>query len=117
MSVFEQTSAPAAAPVFERILCATGGSDDDGEAVHQAAVLAGRGATVCLIAVTPEHPAGRPHPEPRQIDALVEADVLASRLGVRPEAHVVEASDEVTGMLARRAVHDLLVAPASDAAI
>ena len=117
MTVIQQPPVNGVAPVFERIVCATGTSDRDAEAVRQAAVLAGRGAIVCFVAVAPEHSPGQPHPEPHQLEALVQADVLASRLGVRADPHIVEASDEVAGMLARRAVHDLLVAPAGDAAI
>jgi len=116
MSAIRQPSVPAGAPVFERILCATGTVGRDDEAVRQAAILAGPGATVSFVAVAPEHEPGAPHPVAHEIESLVSARVAATRLGVHPDSQIIEARDEVTGMLARCPVHDLLVAPPSDAA-
>jgi nucleotide-binding universal stress UspA family protein len=116
MSAIRQSPAPPGAPIFERILCTTGTSARDAEAVQQAAILAGPGATVSFVAVTPEHEPGAPHPIADEIESLVAADLVATRLAVHPDPHIIEANDEVTGMLARSAVHDLLVAAPGDAA-
>src|SRR5215218_5758641 len=110
MSATRQHPAPATAPAFERILCATGTSACDAEAIRQAAILAGPGETVTFIAVAPEHEPGTPHPIAEETESLVRADRLATGLGVHPDPHVIESRDDVTGMLARCAVHDLLVA-------
>src|SRR5215217_7592489 len=104
MNAIRQHPAPAAAPTFRRILCATGTSARDDEAVRQAAILAGPGATVSLVAVEPEHEHGAPHPVAHEIKSLVEAGLIAAELGAHGDPHIVEARDEVTGMLARSAV-------------
>ena len=114
MSAIQQTRAKAGSRVFERILCVTGESDRDAEAVSQAAILAGPGATVEFVAVAPERPPGAPRPEPHQLEALVRAGLLAPELGVDVEPHIVESHDEIAGMLARCPGHDLLVAPADE---
>ena len=116
MSAIDQPPAPARARVFERILCATGTTVHDADAVRQAAVLAGRGAVVSFLAASPEHAPGTPHPEAHEMESLVTAGVIAAKLGIHPEPHIVEARDEVTALLARSAVHDLLVAAPSEAA-
>jgi nucleotide-binding universal stress UspA family protein len=116
MSATQQISAVPGAPVFERVLCIAGASDHDAEAVRQGAALAGPGATVWFVAMAPEHRPGSPYPRPHQIEALVQADIVASTLGVRADPHIVETSDEVAGMLALSGVHDLLVASAGDTA-
>ena len=109
--------AKTAAPLFERILCATELTEGGAEAVRQAASLAGAGGVLEIVSVAAERPPGAPRPQARQIEALVDADLLASRLGVRVESHIVEAPDEAAGLLARCAGHDLLVAPAGEAVL
>ena len=117
MSAMPEPSRIDAAPLFERILCATELSESGAEAVRQAAMLAGAGGVLEIVSVAPERSPGAPHPQARQIEALVDADLLASTLGVRVQMHVVEAPDEAAGLLARCAGHDLLVAPAGEAAL
>ena len=117
MSAMPEPSLTAASPLFERILCVTELSQSGAEAVRQAAILAGAGGVLEIVSVAPERPPGAPHPQARQIEALVDANLLASTLGVRVEMHIVEAPDEAAGLLARCAGHDLLVAPAGEAVL
>ena len=100
-------------PPFERILCLTGLTGEGAEAVRQAAVLAGPGATIDLVAVAPRRPPGRPHPQAEQIESLVIGDRLASEHAVRSRPHIAEAADEPAGVLDTLAGHDLVVVPDS----
>ena len=100
-------------PPFERILCLTGLTGEGSEAVRQAAVLAGPGATIDLVAVAPLRPPGRPHPQAEQIESLVIGDRLASERAVESRPHIAEAADEPTGVLDSVAGHDLVVVPDS----
>ena len=98
-------------PPFERILCLTGLTREGAEAVRQAAVLAGPGATIDLVTVAPRRPPGMPHPQAEQIESLVIGDRLASERAVESRPHIAEAADEPTGVLDSVAGHDLVVVP------
>jgi len=100
-------------PPFERILCLTGLNQEGAEAVRQAAILAGPGATIDLVTVAPRRPPGMPHPQAEQIESLVIGDRLASERAVASRPHIAEAADEPTGVLDRVAGHDLVVVPDS----
>ena len=98
-------------PPFERILCLTGLTREGAEAVRQAAVLAGPGATIDLVSVAPHRPPGMPRPQAEQIESLVIGDRLASERAVESRPHIAEAPDEPTGVLASIQGHDLIVVP------
>jgi nucleotide-binding universal stress UspA family protein len=102
-------------PVFGRILCATDGSTTGEAAVRLAARIAGPGGALEIVAIAPPYLPGAPHPQPRQIEALVNARAIAATLGVSAEGHIVEAAGEPAGVLEHAAGHDLLVVPPSDA--
>jgi hypothetical protein len=113
MSATANTPSPTRTPPFERILCLTGLSAEGAQAVRQAAVLAGPGATIDLVAVAPRRPSGRPHPQAEQIESLVIGDRLASEHAVKSRPNIAEADDEPAGVLATLAGHDLVVVPDS----
>lgn len=98
-------------PPFERILCLTGLNREGAEAVRQAAILAGPGATIDLVTVAPHRSAGMPRPQAEQIESLVIGDRLACERGVESRPHIAEAADEPTGVLDSVAGHDLVVVP------
>lgn len=100
-------------PPFERILCLTGLTREGAEAVRQASVLAGPGATIDLVTVAPRRPPGMPHPQAEQIESLVIGDRLASGHDVASRPHIAEAADESSGVLDSIAGHDLVVVPDS----
>ena len=110
---------PSATPeqVFGRILCVTDLSDGGAEAVRQAAVLAGPGRTIDLVSVAPRRGPGEPHPQAEQIEALVAGTGLAVEQAVSSTVHIVEATDEPSGVLERGAGHDLVVMAAGDAGL
>ena len=98
-------------PPFERILCLTGLNREGAEAVRQAAILAGSGATIDLVSVAQHRPPGMPRPQAEQIESLVIGDRLASEHAVKSRPHIAEAADEPTGVLDSVAGHDLVVVP------
>jgi nucleotide-binding universal stress UspA family protein len=100
-------------PPFERILCLTGLTRDGAEAVRQAAILAGPGATIDLVTVTPRRPPGIPHRQAEQIESLVIGERLASEHAVESRPHIAEAADVLTGVLDSVPGHDLVVVPDS----
>jgi nucleotide-binding universal stress UspA family protein len=104
-------------PLFDRILCVTDLSDGGAEAVRQAAVLAGPGRAIDLMSVAPRRLPGQPHPQAEQIEALVAGTGLAVERDVSSALHIVEASDEPTGVLERSADRDLVVMAAGDAGL
>jgi nucleotide-binding universal stress UspA family protein len=111
MSATASEPPPTRTPPFERILSLTGLTREGAEAVRQAAVLAGPGATIDLVAVAPRRPPGMPHPQAEQIESLVIGDRLASEHAVASRPHIAEAADEPAGVLENVAGHDLLVVP------
>jgi hypothetical protein len=113
MSATASEPSPTRTPPFERILSLTGLTSEGAEAVRQAAVLAGPGATIDLVAVAPRRPPGKPHPQAEEIESLVIGDRLASAHAVASRPHIVEAADETAGVLNSVAGHDLLVVPDS----
>jgi len=100
-------------PPFERILCLTGLTRQGAEAVRQAAIVAGPGATIDLVTVAPRRPPGMPHPQAEQIESLVMGDRLASGHSVKSRPHIAEAADEPSGVMESVAGHDLVVVPDS----
>src|SRR5918995_2442617 len=111
MSATASEPPPTRTPPLERILSLTGLTREGAEAVRQAAVLAGPGATIDLVAVAPRRPPGMPHPQAEQIESLVIGDRLASEHAVASRPHIAEAADEPAGVLENVAGHDLLVVP------
>jgi nucleotide-binding universal stress UspA family protein len=82
----------APGPVFGSVVCGVDGSPADLEAVRQAAVLAGAGATLELVAVTPQG-----------------ARRTVEELGRDASMHVVEAASPAQGLLRAAGRHDLVV--------
>jgi nucleotide-binding universal stress UspA family protein len=100
----------AEGPVFGSVMCGVDDSPADLEAVRQAAVLAGPGATLELVAVTPQrgHPLFLPLPDGAQ-RALADARRTVQELGGDASARVVEAASPAQGLLRAADRHDLVV--------
>src|SRR5215208_4162286 len=109
MSATAIESSSTRTPLFERILCMTGLTREGAEAVRQAAILAGPGATIDLVTVAPRRPPGMPHPQAEQIESLVIGERLAFGHSVKSSPHIAEAADEPSGVMESIAGHDLMV--------
>jgi nucleotide-binding universal stress UspA family protein len=94
MQTLDRHSSPRSATLFGSVVCVTDETAAGGEAVRQAAKLAGAGGSLDLLALAPEPPRSRPRPQAAQIEALVRGSAIASRSGVHPTVHIVETSDE-----------------------
>jgi nucleotide-binding universal stress UspA family protein len=99
---------------FGSVLCVLGAGTATSEAVRQAAIVAGRDATLTLVCVAVPPAAGRRTAFPDEIEALARASTIAASLGVRSEVHVTEAVDRVDSLLALCSGHDLLVVDAGE---
>jgi nucleotide-binding universal stress UspA family protein len=113
MSAIVNEPSATRTPPFERILCLTGLTREGAEAVRQAALVAGPGATIDLVTVAPPRPPGMPHPQAEQIESLVMGDRLAFGHSVKSSPHIAEAADEPSGVMESIAGHDLVVVPDS----
>ena len=100
-------------PVFRSILCGVNGARGSHDAARQAALIAGRRANVCYLAVTHEAGVGasasavlrHAHGEAAASDARRRA----RELGVEAGAFTLHAAPATDALLRRAADHDLLV--------
>lgn len=100
----------ARGPVFASVVCGVDDSPADLEAVRQSAALAGPGATLELVAVTPRggHPLFLPLPDAAQ-RVLADARRTVQALGGDASVSVVEAASPAQGLLRASGRHDLVV--------
>ena len=100
----------APGPVFASVICGVDGSPADLETVRQAAVLAGPGTTLELVAVTPlgGHPLFLPLPDAAQ-RALSDARRAVREFGRDASVRHVEAASPAQGLLRAAGGHDLVV--------
>lgn len=103
----------ADAPIFSSVLCNIDGGRADAEAARQAAILAGRGGILELIAVTREWGYGanaQSMPSLRRArEALRAARAVARELGVEPDLRTVDAGSKTQALMAEADGRGLLV--------
>lgn len=107
-----KASEPTVPPPFEDILCAVDGSRGSKEALRQAIVLGGAGATVHFVAVSSERTFGERAQvdlsEARAREALDDAVYSARQAGVDSSTRLLHGPSTADQLLAEAARHDLL---------
>ncbi len=110
---------PEHAPLFAHVLCGVNGSRASFAAASQAAVLAGPGADLDLLAIATIKgygPTEMSELSPRRAQgALVHAQTLASQAGVTAHTSLQHAADVTETLLVAAAEHDLVAVGARGA--